>query len=285
MNLAAIVTYNPNLDLLMKNINAVYPQVDKILIIENNSNNQKDIINIIKKSKLEVEIILNSNNFGIAEALNQALEYAKFNHYSWLLTLDQDSVCPFDMISNYEEFLNNCNNRNDILLLCPDIQDINMKDSKISKPEAEEIIVAITSGSYLNVENSLHIGGFLKELFIDYVDFEFCLRGKKESLRIIKLNNIVLSHQLGSIIEKRIFGYNLIITNHSPIRRYYLFRNKIYIYKRYWRIYRQWVIRNIFSSIKVILVILFYEDRKGENLKNIIKGLKDGFNLKAEIKK
>jgi rhamnosyltransferase len=281
MCLASIITFNPDINFLMDNIRAVSNQVNKLLIIDNNSKNTNDFVSIIKSEFKNVDFIFNNNNLGVAEGLNQALNYAKSNNYKWLLTLDQDSVCQADMILQYETFLKS-NAHNNILLLCPEIQDINIKNMKKIKCGAEEVNVAITSGSLLNVNNSLMIGGFLTELFIDYVDFEFCLRGRKRNFKILKLNNIVLKHRLGEIQEKKFLGNEIVVTNHNPKRRFYLFRNKIYIYKTYWRDYKHWVLRNILSSIKTMLIILFYEQNKFENFRNIIKGVLDGYRLKIK---
>ncbi|PAL14207.1 glycosyltransferase family 2 protein [Peribacillus simplex] len=281
MILGSIITYNPDINLLFDNIEAVINQVDKVIIIENDSNNKTEVITQIKKKYENIEIIVNPQNVGVAGALNQALSYAESNNFKWLLSLDQDSVCEEKFIYKYKNYLRECNTK-EILLLCPNIVDINVKNKNLVNDNIEEVDMAITSGSFLNVENSMKIGGFLNELFIDYVDFEFCLRGRGLNLKIFKLNNVNLYHRLGDIKEKNFLKYKIIVTNHSPFRRYYLYRNKIFIYKRYFNKNRRWVMRNIFSSFKTFFIIILYEDYKAENLKNIFRGIKDGLYLQEK---
>lgn len=280
MILAGIITYNPDVEILMENIKQIYHQVDKLLIIDNNSITKEIFIKKINDEFKNIEIIKNEKNVGIAEALNQVIRYSNTNNFEWALTLDQDSQCEENIILKYKNYLNGNLDNSNILLLTPQIEDINMKNKININESSDEVETAITSGSLINIKNSLEIGGFKSELFIDYVDFEFCLRGRLSNYKIIKINNAVLYHRLGEIKVKRLLGLDIIATNHSPLRRYYLFRNKVYIYRKYMGKYNKWIIKNMFSSCKVILIILFFEKRKFDNLKHILKGSFEGIFLK-----
>jgi len=278
MILTSIITYNPDIELLNKNIQAIVFQVDKVIIIDNGSENQQKLVELLSHHT-NVEYVQNGNNEGVAYALNQALEYAEINRYQWLLTLDQDSICSETIIEKYMEIITN-NKDNNILLLCPQIKDVNSTIEQLQSERVEEVDVAITSGSLLNVEQSIKIGGFLSRLFIDYVDFEFCLRGQEHALKILRVNSVTLQHTLGRIEEKKVFGYRFVVTNHTPFRRYYLFRNKIFLYKKYYRKNSRWVYKNILSTIKTFFIILVFEENKKENTKFIFKGIWKGILLK-----
>ena len=52
----------------------------------------------------------------------------------------------------------------------------------------------MTSGSFLNLKVYKEAGPFVDKLFIDYVDFEYCLRLKKKGFKIYKLNNTYMQH-------------------------------------------------------------------------------------------
>lgn len=54
-------------------------------------------------------------NQGIAFALNQILNWAKSQRYSWVLTMDQDSICSVNMIDEYLKYIND----QKIALICP----------------------------------------------------------------------------------------------------------------------------------------------------------------------
>lgn len=140
----------------------------------------------------------------------------------------------------------------------------------------EEIDVVITSGSLVNVENAIKIGGFDEKLFIDYVDFEFCLRTIENNFKIIKIYGSYLEHRLGELEEKSIINRKILVTNHSFIRRYYIYRNAIYVWKKYILKNPKWVIKNILSNIKSYLLILLFEKDKMRKTIYILNGIKDG---------
>ena len=96
--MAGIVLFNPNKERLTQNIDAIYPQVDKIVLIDNCSTNG---IHIETRKKIDITLIRNNTNKGIAFALNQIMEYAFGHNFDWVITLDQDSVVSNNLINNW----------------------------------------------------------------------------------------------------------------------------------------------------------------------------------------
>lgn len=90
--LAGIVLFNPDVDRLKENVNAIIQQVDDLILIDNGSGNINEVKAIHFHDK-KYTIIENGNNLGIATALGQIMEYGIQYGYDWVLTLDQDSVC------------------------------------------------------------------------------------------------------------------------------------------------------------------------------------------------
>ena len=99
---ALIVTFNPDIEVLKSNVDAIAKQVDVLVIVDNGSNNLNEI------ETLDVEnIIALGENKGIAYALNTGMEFLEERNMDWVLTLDQDSVVPQDLIEKFttqEEF-------------------------------------------------------------------------------------------------------------------------------------------------------------------------------------
>ena len=281
--IASIVTFNPDIERLSLNINAICNQVEKIIVIDNGSHNIKSVKdtfeNLVNK---KLEFIVNNENKGIAYALNQALEYSINEGYEWLLTLDQDSVCDEKIIHEFKKFIKTNKQINEVGILGPKIIDNNINYSNEIRKECyiEEVDTVITSGSLINTEIAKKIGGFVDELFIDGVDFEFCLNVRLKGYKIYKVNNAKLYHELGKIKEHNILGIKLITTNHSAVRRYYYFRNKVYIYRKYFKIFPKWVIRNILSSIKTGFLIVLFEEDKSSKINKSFRGINDGISSK-----
>ena len=74
-----VVTFHPDKN-LYERIEAIRSQVDRLLIVDNHSDS--DCIFMIREisNNLDVEIIENQENLGIAKALNQGFtHYKKFN--------------------------------------------------------------------------------------------------------------------------------------------------------------------------------------------------------------
>lgn len=273
--LAAIVTYNPDLERLQKNINAIEPQVEHLIIVDNGSKNINLISRIKGECKIKIDLIENKENIGIASALNQALDYAYKNNFDWILTLDQDSICEINMISEMKSQYEKEDNKN-IALIAPNILDenITLKPQDI-KEGIEYTGPVITSGSLTKTNIAKNIGGFVDKLFIDQVDFDFCLRLKDSGADILKVNRAIIYHQLGEISEHKLFGKTITTTNHSPIRRYYYYRNLIYMYEHHKENHKEWINLEIKHAIKNIPRIILFEKNKTDQIKSITKGILD----------
>lgn len=268
--LACIVTYNPDIDILKRNIKSFYRCVEKIIIIDNNSNNIQDIRKLCED---KVYIIFNHHNEGIANALNQALGYAIEYNYKYLLTMDQDSFfeCENAVGNMFHYFSNEVD-----AMVVPCTKD--MISGKVETLLQNECIVksAITSGALCSVKILEQIGGWENKLFIDAVDFDLCFRLRKKRFRIKKINNINLCHHLGNSQVKHMMNFENIITNHSHIRRYYQMRNSVYLFKKYFTSFPKEIMRNILSKLKIMLLIILYENNKTIKIKYSLKGWKDG---------
>lgn len=194
------------------------------------------------------------SNFGIAKALNIGFLQAKEEKAKWVLTLDQDSDLPANMINEYIRFIQE--GHNTIGVISPLI---NMYMGENKKPSDSfcEVDTALTSGSMINMEAYDAVGGFKEELFIDEVDFELCWNIKKHGYSIYQLNRVLMQHQLGFTQEIRLFGRHLFyVTHHNYIRHYYMARNSRYVKKLYGDIMPKspwWKKGDIITLLKIIL--------------------------------
>lgn len=276
--IAVIVTYNPDIERLELNIKAIINQVDSIIIVDNGSENFECIYSLLKEYRIKT--IRNYENKGIAYALNKGANYAFNNNFKWMLTLDQDSIADSNMINEFKSFFEIKKNIIDIAIVGPQIIDLNLSNDLEEKIQFKECSVLITSGSLINIDVCNKLGGFKEELFIDGVDFEFCLNVRKNGYRIYQVTKAKLYHELGKITSNKFIGIKIITTNHSPLRRYYYFRNRIYILKKYLKEDFKWVLRYCLSGVKVFLLIIIFENNKYEKIKYSIKGCIDGINNK-----
>lgn len=143
---AGIVLYNPNINGLRLNIEAIKNQVETVFLQDNGSLNVIDIENLIKDFP-SVVLLKNPENKGIAWAMNSLCEKADLNGYQWMLTLDQDSVCPEKMVENYKKYLSDAD------MLCPKIIDRNYGVIDGSEKTTESVEKCITSGCLLKLSS------------------------------------------------------------------------------------------------------------------------------------
>lgn len=73
--IGGIVTFNPDIDRLRENIDAIKEQVDEIVVVDNDSNNIHEIMQL--SNEYDFELVKLSSNYGIAYALNIILKNAK----------------------------------------------------------------------------------------------------------------------------------------------------------------------------------------------------------------
>lgn len=262
-----VVWYNPT----FKDVNNISSYINDIdyLYIFDNTVDPKININFFKNCenwKSKIKYISFNENKGIAFALNYIAEIALKKGYKWLLTMDQDSSFSNLSFKNYFSINKKLDN---VAILGPNY-DYKNKDLKVSTL-LREVELIITSGNLINLEIWKKVNGFDEKLFIDEVDHEYCYKIKKKNYKILECGNIILNHNLGKSCEKIIFGKKIKYTEHSAIRKYYIFRNSLYItnlYPEYKKKYRK-------KLLKEIIKILLLEEQKYSKLKMIMIGIKD----------
>lgn len=225
-------------------------------------------------SKNNLVYIPLKDNMGIAYALNVGCRYAiEKNDADWILTLDQDSVVPMEMIQEYFRYID-ANEGKKIGLLCPLI-DVYYGEQKIKSDSIVEIDVAITSGSMINTLAYQEIGGFKDELFIDEVDTEFCLNLRSHGYHLFQLNYVLMQHQVGNCKEYTFMGKHLFyVLHHNYIRHYYMQRNSMYVADMYSDIFPS-IKKSKFQLILPFLKILLFENDKIQKIVYRYKGYLD----------
>lgn len=266
-----VILYNPD-EVVLDNITSYIDLVDVLLVIDNSESTTLDMDSLIQKYP-KVIYLPNRCNLGVAPALNLAANKALEAGYDFLLTMDQDSRVTPGMIDIMFDSVKGLNFL-EVGIIAPTHLNYSGMNPNISEPYSE-VLTTMTSGNLLNLKIYKLVGPFMDELFIDYVDNEYCLRLIKHGYKIIQSNVAVLVHNLGSI--KRInVGYRYIgTTNHSSMRRYYITRNRFYVWSKYKHVARDFVSKDKLRFIAEMRNILLFEDDKISKFIMIYKGYRD----------
>ncbi|WP_313893777.1 glycosyltransferase family 2 protein [Psychrobacillus sp.] len=287
---AGIVLYNPEIDRLKENIDAIKRQVTKIILVDNNSDNINEISQLLLEYE-NVSLIRNRDNIGIAAALNQICEKSISEDYKWVLLLDQDSICSDTLISSYKNYTEDTT----IALLTPYIVDINKMSLEdffsINLPRYSHVNWAITSGSLIRLSVWKEIGKFDEDLFIDGVDIDYSIRIRINGYSQVRVNTEYLLQEVGKAEPTFIFRPHrdnsgrwtikrYYRSNHSLMRQYYMTRNRIIISKKY-RLYNS-IIKEIVITACITIPKLVFEKSKLNLLIKIVQGIYDGIRFKVE---
>lgn len=271
---AGIITYNPTLTDVSTCLEALCNQVERVIIVDNASKNVKSLQEVVSKYA-NVTLVKNSQNIGFAKALTQVFEWAKSQGFNWVLTLNDDSVVPSNMISEYKKILENqgslVNQKNaKIAIVCSLLK--NRLDGTIlhSKCHEDE---CITSGSLTSVEAWAKIGGFDEWLEIDGVDFDFSRRLVRAGWKIVECQNVIMEHQIGKARSINLIIKHPIVWNHNANRKYYIARNmQVVDYKMGTYSYA----KSLRAVVRDMIFVALWEKNKFAKIRAMIRGFKDG---------
>lgn len=266
---AGIVSFQPDLMRLKQNLDAVTQQVTHVYIVDNHS---EDLcgINRLLTAYINVTIIENGHNYGIAKALNQMSEQAICDGFDWILTLDQDSIIPDNLIENFTPYTKD----NTIGIICPAVHYEGCKKVLKGKNETDYVKACMTSASLTRLDAWKTVGGYREDYFIDFVDNEFCMKLKLNGYKILRMNESVMRHQLGNLNKFKLFGIiRVLYSNHSPLRLYYMIRNNYVFIMEYKECLPY--LREHIKLGYIIVTNIISANQKKESIYYILRGIRD----------
>lgn len=280
---AIIVTFHPDTE-LTQNIVALRSQVDEIMIVDNGSGDEsKGLLGQLAQLS-GVSIIYNRENLGIAAALNMGVKLAKASGYEWIVTFDQDSRATPGMINAMLTAYDACPKKERVASLSPRYRDRATGKIRGNNPDSlsnellpyEEVQVVMTSGNLVKSSIFDVVGYFNEALFIDHVDNEFCLRCSDHGYKILEVKDAILEHCIGYPTQHKLLWKNPITSNHSALRRYYIARNSIYIYRKFMFTHPVWVLKNAYGLLRVVILLVLFETDRRRKLGMLCLGIVHG---------
>ena len=264
-----IVTFYPTV-MQIKKFVEMLKYVDKLFIIDNSCSIKIKIL--LKKIKNKnIEVIINSSNFGISRPTNYFFDYLKkYPKYNWALLLDQDSVLEFDIHFILEKL-----NKNKI-----QVSGLSFSENKIfnnikSTPLLKKVKRHIHSG--LIIHKSIFCKyRYDENLFLDMADFDFCANIQKNNIDIYNIENFYIQHFVGSRSLNKFLFLRKFRTNHPPVRCFLMSRNRVIMKKK--GFYNRGYINLLLNQIKEILLIIIFEKNIYPKIKARILGYYCGIN-------
>ena len=277
---AAYITAYQDIEALESTITAIQKQcyaISEIFIIDNS---EKQIIFENKQKNILVEF--HPENIGVDGGLNIALKWAIEKKYDFLWLFDQDSQPSADslqvLLAKYQEL---SAKKHSIGIISPQILDINTLQEfpgyvfqdykfvpKTGFAQAKDYYTCdgvITSGSLVNLKAAKSVELPKGNLFLDAVDYAYCMNLKSQGYEIVVVKNIIMQHRLGnySKLKDRLSKIdNEILTfTCSPSRYYYACRNHTYFETRHSnkRMLHFCIVYRLKCLIDMIIRVIRYE--------------------------
>lgn len=242
---AVVVTYHPHLEQLGRLIDSLTRQCFNVIIVDNSENDFQDTKDYFQAYPF-VSLITLKYNSGIAKAQNIGIKLSMDKNADAICLFDQDSEIDDDFVEGLwrAHFAITAKMTTRIAAIGPNYINannevispfVNLKHLSIRRvvcdvnAEFVSVDCLISSGCMLFVDALRTVGLMQEDLFIDYVDTEWCLRAKQSGFFCFGACQVPMRHSIGDGAAK-FLGRNF--SMHAPARHYYLMRNAIHLYVR-----------------------------------------------------
>ncbi|MGM8227447.1 glycosyltransferase family 2 protein [Cellvibrio sp. ARAG 10.3] len=278
--IAVIVTYHPDAAQLLRLIERAAGQADQVLVIDNATPGFTSSAFALPN----VQVQVNHQNLGLAAAYNQGVEFGRTQGASHILLFDQDSCPSPTMVKELVDAWEQTEQRGlRVAAAGPNytdakgryqspfvkIQGLKLVRVPCGQGETVEVDHLISSGCLISMEAIDDVGAFEDQLFIDYVDTEWCLRARQHGYALLGVGAADMEHDLG---ESYLTVFNRRVPSHSPLRHYYLIRNGCWLISRPWVGWRWRVIDSV-RLFKILVVFSLFSVNRYQHCRMMVVGL------------
>lgn len=293
-SIASVTTAYNSAQELVRHIEALLQQerpLQEIIVVDNASTDETS--SLVAARYPHVTLLRMAENRGTGGALATGLAYAALEKkHDWIWMFDQDSVPGPDalkLILDEAQRFDSESSKIGVLATLPVNPNMEVSSTpwlwrnRFVKPPAESLNspilyadMVITSGSMVRRELIEKIGLPRSDFFIDFVDYEYCLRARSYGYKIVVITGAKLQHEVGKARTLRfLLGRQHIWSEHPPFREYYYSRNITY---SVW-----WLYPSLFAKGFLLLhlmrhgvSVLLIGSEKLDCLRKMVQGFWDG---------
>lgn len=285
---AIVVTYQPELARLIELLAACRPQVGRLVVVDNGSDGAEALTEACRDHGCDFLPL--GDNCGVATAQNAGVTWALAQGCWRCILFDQDSVPAPDMVRQLSEALDALLRQGHAVGAVGPCQ-VDDRDGRASPfvrflpfrvarshclgsdqaPVAADFL--ISSGMLFTTEAYAAIGRFDDALFIDNVDLDWCFRGRTAGHGFFGVCAARLRHRIGDQVL-RLGGLGT-IHRHSPLRQYYIMRNRIALYRQP-HAPAAWILQDVPRLLFKFAVFSLFLPPRRANLAMMLRGMRDG---------
>lgn len=303
MLVCIVVTFHPELPILARQFEAL-PDNAALIIVDNASGHDihRGLRNLTSTRK-RTHLIINDHNIGLASAINQGAREACliWKNVRFALFLDQDSIpCQGSIATLLESFFLLQMAHNNLGCVGPALLDTTTglyhgfhqqnwwRWKRIYPNPGDTTPVRCAnlngSGTLVPIKLFLELTGLDEDFFIDHVDTEWAFRIQAAGYELYGIPNAIFEHRMGDTSRRIwLFGWSN-WPMRSPQRHYFLFRNAtLLIYRNYVPlVWKFWAIAKLLLTVGIHILV---DSQKKEQLRNMRRGLSQGFKIQRSIRK
>ena len=265
---AITITYNPQPEVLGRQLRALEDQCSVVLIDNGSDANTLEQLKALAEQFNHCSLVCLDKNMGIAYAQNQGVLHVREStpDCAFILTLDHDSVPSAGMVDSlYESAMSIKQSgvqfgaigpvlfdpRSGHLHKLHRIEGIMWK--KIVPLEKGPPVVVDSlnsSGSLIDIEAFQTVGLFNAEMFIDMVEAEWCFRARAAGYRFYVHQSVVLEHSMGDDVVEIGGPFPIKMPYRAPLRHFYIFRNTVFLQRQSYvpRVWKFWnIVKLLFT--------------------------------------
>lgn len=262
---------------MIANLATIAEQVERMVVVDNAS--PSNMVTGLRNAgkTLGFYLIENSENLGIAEALNQGVRWAKANRYPSVILFDQDSRIECGFVQKMFATWESHPQKHHVASVQP--RYINPKSGLgpvVQRASDGGPVYSMTSGALLPTWVFDKVGWFASEYFIDWVDIEFCFRIRAAGYLIADSQDAVLLHAPGHSAPYSLLGFTCRPTHHSAMRRYYMSRNRIAVFRRYFLTFPNWILKSMYECARETIKCFLAENERRKKFRAFLLGTWDG---------
>jgi len=271
-----MITYHPTAA-MVEHLRAVMAQVQGLVVVDNGSNSSE--VQNLKSASAELgfHLVCNETNLGIADALNQGVDWARNHGFEWVLLLDQDSKMSAGFVETMLQAWQRHPEREKVATVHPRYMHPVLGFRKLA-PRARDgsYLWCMTSGTLMPTWIFDQIGRFASDFFIDWVDIEYCFRIRKAGFLLAEASEAVLLHDPGEPAPAYFLGRKFLPSHHSAARRYYMSRNRIVVFRRYFARLPLVTFKAMLAALRDTAKCFLGETNRRRKLRNFFLGTWDG---------